>query len=401
MLPQIDEFGVNEWDKLNDSNIVIADLLDHEEEEYEDDMSDDESDIDIEEYDIDKEIEQPPPNNSGIIREHGFELIVPTKPMNWGPFTMNIKEEGIEMYAPSGYPTVIGNYRLTQGKWYYEVHLIQTQCGQMGWGLHSQACHSAGGLGTGDCRKGWAYDGYRSRKWNKEDAAYGRKWAANDTIGFAIDLDKRTMNFYLNGEDMGIAYRDFEFMPEGISPSMTIQSSGKFLYVSNPKYFKQKMPDGYKALPLQHTNTKFFVKSIKKCEYQSDFDENGVIYHIGTDEGKFDDFHNPAISKKIDIYSTPMKHETDPVHNFVGRQAVYCMTQNKRPSAFWFHLKKYGVKVNKYTLRHIKTQATHHLKNWVFQGSNNVCHSPHCSLFHYIYFACCFLGLQLGHIEGA
>ena len=54
--------------------------MDHEEEEYEDDISEDESDIDIEEYDINEQIQKPPINEAGIIREHGFELIVPLTP---------------------------------------------------------------------------------------------------------------------------------------------------------------------------------------------------------------------------------------------------------------------------------------------------------------------------------
>ena len=66
-----------------------------------------------------------------------------------------------------------------------------------------------------------------------------------------------------------------------------------------------------------------------------------------------------------------MNNDSAPRDMFVGREKVRCLTQNRRPSAFWFHLKKYGVKVNKYTLRHFKSQASNHLRNWVFQGSNN------------------------------
>merc|ERR1712176_357479 len=159
------------------------------------------------------------------------------------------------------------------------------------------------------------------------------------------------MNFYLNGEDMGVAFKNFN-IEDGISPSLTIQSGGKFLYISNPKYFKQKIPDGYKPLPLENVNKKFIVKSIKKCKYTSDFDENGVLYHIGTNLGK-SSYSNPSKKgldekeSKIDVYSTTMNSDSSPIHSFLGRDKVRCLTQNKRPSAFWFNLKKYGVKPNK------------------------------------------------------
>ena len=52
-------------------------------------------------------------DNIKRVRLRRFELIVPE---NWGPFSMNVVESGIEMYATSLYPTVIGNFRLTKGK---------------------------------------------------------------------------------------------------------------------------------------------------------------------------------------------------------------------------------------------------------------------------------------------
>ena len=42
--------------------------------------------------------------------------------------------------------------------------------------------------------KDGAYDGYRTKKWNGKDADYGKQWKSKDIIGFAIDIDKKTMN---------------------------------------------------------------------------------------------------------------------------------------------------------------------------------------------------------------
>ena len=35
---------------------------------------------------------------------------------------------------------------------------------------------------------------------------YGRYWECGDVIGVCIDMDKRTIEFYLNGESLGIAF---------------------------------------------------------------------------------------------------------------------------------------------------------------------------------------------------
>merc|ERR1712154_646017 len=122
------------------------------------------------------------------IYNHNYKrhLIVPPK---WGPFAMIIKENGIEMSAPSGYPTVIGNFELTTGRWYYEIELIISKCGQFGWGLHSQSNNSNKGRGTGHDSKGWAFNGYKMQKCNGETNGfidYGKEWKANDIVGFAL-----------------------------------------------------------------------------------------------------------------------------------------------------------------------------------------------------------------------
>jgi len=56
---------------------------------------------------------------------------------------------------------------------------------------------SQGGEGVGDDKCSWAYDGERAPmegKWHaKSSHAYGKKWAAGDYVGFAVDMDRRTM----------------------------------------------------------------------------------------------------------------------------------------------------------------------------------------------------------------
>ena len=72
------------------------------------------------------------------------------------------------------------------------------------------------------------------------------------------------------------------------------------MYVSNPKYFKQKPPSNYKPLPLKHINSKFVVKEIKKCIYAADFDVNETLYYIGTRLGSTK-YKNPSEIKEVNV----------------------------------------------------------------------------------------------------
>jgi len=66
-----------------------------------------------------------------------------------------------------------------------------------------------------------------------------------------------------------------------------------------------------------------------------------------------------------------MGTDSKPVHEFIGRNKTRTLTQNLQPSFFSVGFGKFGMKPTRYTLRHYITKATHHLKNWEFQGSND------------------------------
>jgi Kip1 ubiquitination-promoting complex protein 1 len=39
----------------------------------------------------------------------------------------------------------------------------------------------------------FAYDGYRIKKWNKDNLAYGEAWSVGDIIGTLIDFDRKVV----------------------------------------------------------------------------------------------------------------------------------------------------------------------------------------------------------------
>jgi len=97
--------------------------------------------------------------------------------------------------------------------WYYEVELLSEGVAQLGW---ADAARFAGGDddegdGVGDDAASWAFDGCRLAAWTDGDARpYGgaTAWARGDVVGCVLDLERRTMSFTKNGEDLGVAFAD-------------------------------------------------------------------------------------------------------------------------------------------------------------------------------------------------
>jgi hypothetical protein len=71
------------------------------------------------------------------------------------------------------------------------------------------------GQGVGDHVKSWAFDGLRKKKWNVTSEVYGRRWRVGDVVGSLLDVGRRQMRFFINGEDMGLAFKDMDFEDVG------------------------------------------------------------------------------------------------------------------------------------------------------------------------------------------
>lgn len=108
----------------------------------------------------------------------------------------------------------------------------------------------------------------------------------------------------------------------------------------------------------------------KVFEYSFDFDENGVLYHIGT-KGGTARWRNPSLVENGVIVTTSSTDKGDSI-TIVGRKAVECWT-NDVPSS-WFSI-DLGVDrsllITYYTLRHGGNSKQDCLRNWVLQGSED------------------------------
>ena len=60
-------------------------------------------------------------------------------------------------------------------------------------------------------RNKWEVYGTPEMLQRTDPALCGRKWKPKDVLGVAIDLDNQTINYYLNGVDLGTAFQGFHF----------------------------------------------------------------------------------------------------------------------------------------------------------------------------------------------
>ena len=116
----------------------------------------------------------------------------------------------LKIESTNSFLSVKANNCITSGKWSYEVLLLTNGLMQIGFAQMITPFSRHGGVG--DDLTSFAYDGYRKVKWNKDRKEYGKFWDIGDIIGVCIDMDKRTIEFFLNGEPLGIAFSN---IPKG------------------------------------------------------------------------------------------------------------------------------------------------------------------------------------------
>ena len=124
-----------------------------------------------------------------------------------GRNNMSIKFNKLKIECTSNanaFQSIAANNCIISGKWCYEVTILTNGLFQIGFcQLNTPFTRHAG---VGDDKTSYAFDGYRKIAWNGEKKMYGRYWECGDVIGVCIDMDKRTIEFYLNGESLGIAF---------------------------------------------------------------------------------------------------------------------------------------------------------------------------------------------------
>lgn len=134
------------------------------------------------------------------------------------------------------------------GRWYYEVVLLTDGLMQIGWADTLFVCDPVRGQGVGDHAHSWAMDGFRQKRWCLESATYGERWQTGDVLGVLLDLNLSEMRYFLNGRDLGVAFRGFR--GRGLYPAASLNDGQAAHFNFGHSQFIHP-PSGIDGLPFR------------------------------------------------------------------------------------------------------------------------------------------------------
>ncbi|CAF0935438.1 unnamed protein product [Didymodactylos carnosus] len=107
--------------------------------------------------------------------------------------------------------------------------------------------------------------------------------------------------------------------------------------------------------------------------YESDFDTNGIIYWIGTNENPSSNVYiNPAVSGKIAITQSSHFSNVDTTSTLVDREQGDSWTGGEKMNGWiQFDFKNYRIKPSKYCIRNSYIYDSYFLRTWNLLGSND------------------------------
>jgi thiol-disulfide isomerase/thioredoxin len=132
------------------------------------------------------------------------------------------------------------------GKFFYEVEVVKVNgIVQMGWMTEGFLSPTEGyrGSGVGDDASSWGVDGVRQCLWPNSSSGFGSEWKTGDVIGFAANLEDKTLSFSVNGSFAspdGVAFSDIK--AEWLAPALT-GSDGQYRVNFGDQPFKFAPPD--------------------------------------------------------------------------------------------------------------------------------------------------------------
>ena len=180
----------------------------------------------------------------------------------WNPLDIqgldvgDLKDGNLSITHSAGdWLAVRANKFVSSGKWYYEVKVGNNQYTSFGVG---SVDYKINPTANDWCNVANVY-GFYPYNGKVYDAATGRSYATADTsaagnvYGIAIDMDNRSLRFYENGRDLGVAFdstTSTNFVnKESVAPMAWLYNqSGTDDYNFGQKPFKFPPPDGFQPL---------------------------------------------------------------------------------------------------------------------------------------------------------
>ncbi|UJR06751.1 hypothetical protein I4U23_011038 [Adineta vaga] len=103
----------------------------------------------------------------------------------------------------------VDNLRLSQGKWYFCIRLLESRFVQIGWATNGfNPSHT---IGVGQDQYSWSYDGSQGMLYHQIESPFIAEnvhWNGNDVCGCGIEIDgvNTRINYWLNGHFLGTAF---------------------------------------------------------------------------------------------------------------------------------------------------------------------------------------------------
>ena len=110
--------------------------------------------------------------------------------------------------------------------------------------------------------------------------------------------------------------------------------------------------------------------SILCFQHESDFDKNGIVYHLGTNGGTTA-WKNPMDLGKIRVSASTVKGDSEPLSAVVGRTCVRCVTESLPNQWMLIEFVDLYVIPTAYSLKHYSSFDVEALRNWRFEASND------------------------------
>lgn len=122
--------------------------------------------------------------------------------------------------------------------------------------------------------------------------------------------------------------------------------------------------------PIVISREKEIVSSGKEYVYQSDFDENGIVYNLSTN-GRTAPWVNSADVGIVTVTASSILGDSTPMSAVVGRDVVRCATKSLPNSWIAIDFQDKRVQPSAYTLRHYVSWDSEAIRFWRFEASHD------------------------------
>ena len=199
--------------------------------------------------------------------------------------------DGNKIEGKSNFVSVRANNCLIKGKWCYEVLLLSNGLLQIGFCQLNTEFNEH--YGVGDDKHSMGYDGCRLSCWNKDENRYGKVWDYGDIIGVCLDLDENKIEYYQNGEKLGIAPIEIEHGP-GVAyfPAVSLSEYEKCFF-------------NFGSTTLVYNYEGYEPMDIPKSQYNGSFEVTSLLLQC-LRHSNFLGFLNKSNNDEIELYLKKM-----------------------------------------------------------------------------------------------